>query len=129
LIHSVQINPTGLDWRHFLVAVTENGVLLGCGQIKPHQDGTRELASIAVEEASRGEGVARDVIEALLMQEEARPLYLMCRSHLILFYNKFGFHAIKTEEMPPYFQRISRIEAIFNSRADPDHRLAVMRLD
>ena len=48
LIHTVRINPTGLGWRRFLVAVTPQGRLLGCGQIKLHADGSREMASIAV---------------------------------------------------------------------------------
>jgi N-acetylglutamate synthase-like GNAT family acetyltransferase len=129
LIHTVHINPIGLDWRRFLVATTPQGDLLGCGQIKPHTDGSREMASLAVKEQARGQGVARKVIEALLALEPQRPLYLMCRTRLKLLYNKFGFHAIWLEEMPPYFQRISRVERIINSKAQPDDRLLVMRLD
>jgi N-acetylglutamate synthase-like GNAT family acetyltransferase len=129
LIHTVQINPTGLDWRRFLVAMTPQGDLLGCGQIKSHTDGSREMASIAVKEQARGQGVAREVIEALLALEPERPLYLMCRARLKPLYNKFGFHAIWLEEMPPYFRRISRAERILNSKAQPDNRLLVMRLD
>ena len=48
LIRAVHINPLGLDWRRFVVAVDEEGAVIGCGQVKPHGDGTRELASIAV---------------------------------------------------------------------------------
>jgi len=129
LIHTVQINPTGLDWRRFLVAMTTQGDLLGCGQIKPHTDGSREMASIAVKEQARGQDVARKVIEALLALGPERPLYLMCRARLKPLYTKFGFHAIGLEEMPLYFRRISRAERIFNSKAQPDERLLVMRLD
>ena len=129
LIHAVQINPTGLSWRRFLVAVTGQDNLLGCGQIKPHNDGSRELASIAVREDVRGQGVARAVIEALLAEEPERPLYLMCRAQLNPFYIRFGFQVIEPEEMPAYFKQISRAERIFNSTAHPDHRLTVMRLD
>jgi N-acetylglutamate synthase-like GNAT family acetyltransferase len=77
LIHTVQINPTVLDWVRFLVVVRPQGNLLGCGQIKPHADGSREMASIAVREQVRGQGVARAVIEALLALELERPIYLM----------------------------------------------------
>ena len=129
LIHTVQINPIGLDWWRFLVAATPQGKLLGCGQIKPHADGSREMASIAVQEQARGQGVARAVIEALLALEPERPLYIMCRVRLKLLYVKFGFHAIGHEEMSPYFRRISRAERIFNSKAQPDNRLLVMCLD
>lgn len=128
LIHAVRINPTGLDWRRFLVAVTLKNELLGCGQIKPHGDGSCELASIAVKEQSRGQGVARAIIEELLVREPSRPVYLMCRARLELLYVKFGFCAISVGEMPPYFQRISRVERVFNSKAPPEDRLLVMRL-
>ena len=128
LIHKVQINPTGLDWRHFLVAVNSEGKLLGCGQIKPHFDGSRELASIAVQEQSRGQGLARTVIQELLTRETTRPLYLMCRARLEPLYVKFGFGAIGINEMPPYFKSIKRAERIFNARALPEDRLTIMRL-
>lgn len=127
LIHAVSINPTGLAWQRFLVAVTPDNILLGCGQIKPHFDGSRELASIAVQEQARGQGVARAVIQELMVREKMRPLYLMCRARLEPLYVKFGFRAIRLDEMPVYFQRISRAERIFNSKAKPEDRLLVMR--
>ena len=129
LILKVKINPTGLSWRRFLVAVTPQGDLLGCGQVKQHSDGSQELASIAVSVQVRGQGVARAVIEKLLVYEPIRPLYLMCRARLRILYEKFGFHIIGLEEMPPYFLRISRLESIFNSKAQSDSRLLVMRKD
>ena len=129
LIHEVRINPTGLDWRRFLVAVTSDNALLGCGQIKPHFDGSRELASIAVKEHVRGQGVARAIIQELLIRVTTRPLYLMCRARLEPLYFKFGFRAIDQDEMPGYFQRISRAERIFNLKAQPENRLMVMRLE
>ena len=128
LIHAVSINPTGLDWKHFLVAVSPDNTLLGCGQIKPHCDGSRELASIAVQELARGQGVARAVIEELLVRETTRPLYLMCRARLEPLYVKFGFRATSQADMPPYFQRISRAERILNTKAAAGDRLMIMRL-
>jgi N-acetylglutamate synthase-like GNAT family acetyltransferase len=129
LIRKVQINPIGLSWKRFLVAVRHRGDLLGCGQIKTHGDGSRELASIAVREQVRGHGVATAVIEALLARERHRPLYLMCREHLGSFYNKFRFIAIERKEMSPYFRRINWVERIINSRGRPKMRLLVMRLE
>jgi N-acetylglutamate synthase-like GNAT family acetyltransferase len=128
LIHTTRINPTGLDWRRFLVALTPQGTIIGCGQIKPHSDGSRELASIAVLEQARGKGIARAIIEALLFLEPERPIFLMCRAKLRLLYKKFGFVGIGFEEMPPYFRKISRAERIFNLRTRPEDRLLVMRL-
>ncbi len=128
LIHSVRINPLGLDWRRFQVALSPKGELLGCGQIKPHADGSMELASIAVRDSERDHGIASAIISTLLVLNPERPLYLMCRSKLNSFYNKFGFIAIETEEMPPYFKRVHRIEHIINSSSQAEDRLLVMRL-
>ena len=111
------------------MAVGSDGILIGCGQIKPHADGSRELASIAVQEQARGQGVARAVIEELLELEPERPLFLMCRTRLSPFYIKWGFHPVVTAEMPPTFRNISRLERIINSKAQPEARLLVMRLD
>jgi N-acetylglutamate synthase-like GNAT family acetyltransferase len=128
LIFAVRINPTGLDWRRFLVAVSPAGEVFGCGQIKLHGDGSRELASIAVREQARGQGAARALVEELVRQETARPLYLMCRAALGLFYAKFGFREIVPEEMTPYFRRVSRIAGLFGHHAGARERLLVMRL-
>lgn len=129
LIFAVHINPTGLDWRRFLIAVTPQEDFLGCGQVKRHADGSRELASLAVLEQARGQGVARAIILELLRQETARPLYLMCRAVLEPLYIKFGFRPISLKEMPPYFRRISRLERLVNRKGNPEDRLLVMRLD
>jgi N-acetylglutamate synthase-like GNAT family acetyltransferase len=119
----------GLDWKRFLVAVSPEEELLGCGQIKPHPDGSLELASIAVRDRARGGGIARRIIEELLVKVPQRPLYLMCRARLESLYVKFGFQSIEFQEMPRYFKTISRAERIFNKNAEPMDRLRVMRLD
>ena len=48
LIWQVGINPLGLDWQRFVMAVHGHGVRIGCAQLKMHKDGSRELASVAV---------------------------------------------------------------------------------
>jgi len=90
LIFRVGINPRDLDWHRFLVAIDPEGRLVGCGQVKPHADGSRELASIAVRPRWRGRGVAGEIIRRLMAQE-GPPLWLMCRSDLAGFYRRFGF--------------------------------------
>ena len=111
LIRQAKINPTGLDWRRFLVAESPAGEFIGCGQLKPHADGSLELASLAVVPAWRGKGVARLIIQALLAKAP-RPLYLTCRGELGPFYEKFGFRVVQREAMPPYFRRLSRLAEI-----------------
>jgi len=90
LIRAARINPLGLDWRRFVVVPDGNGRVIGCGQIKPHRDGSWELASVVVAPTWRGQGVARAVIEHLLTGSP-RPLWLTCVSPLVPFYTRFGF--------------------------------------
>ncbi len=116
-----------LDWRRFVVAVDRFGKMRGCGQLKPHGKDVIELASIAVEPDDRGKGIARLIIEYLLAQAP-RPLYLTCRSSLGPFYEKWGFHAIESNEMPAYFRRLARLASLMTSLAAFNENLLVMRL-
>jgi N-acetylglutamate synthase-like GNAT family acetyltransferase len=127
LIYLVGINPTGLDWKRFVVAVDEQDEVIGCGQLKPHGKEVIELASIAVYPEHQGKGVARAIIEHLL-QDSPRPLYLMCESALGPFYEKFDFRPISYEEMPRYFQRISKLAGLVTRLAHREERLLIMKL-
>jgi len=125
LVLAERINPTGLDWQRFLVAVNSDEELIGCGQVKSHRDGSRELASIVVVPAWRRRGVARAIIERLLA-ENPGTLYLTCRSSLGPLYEKFGFHALEPQDMPPYFRRLSRLASVMNLLVDFGETLLVM---
>lgn len=127
LIHLVGINPTGLDWRRFLAAVTPAGQVIACGQLKPHGGGLLELASIAVLPACRGQGLARAVIERLL-DGSPRPLYLTCVSRLRPFYERFGFYSLAYEDMPRYFQRLSKLAGLAFTLTQRSETLLVMKL-
>lgn len=127
LIHRVRINPYGLDWRRFLVAVDRHGQMIGCGQLKPHARDVVELASIAVLDEYRGRGVARALIERLIA-EGPRPLYLTCRSGLGPMYEKWGFRPMQMEEMPRYFKRLARIMSAVMGVFRDGERLLVMVL-
>jgi len=126
IINQVGINPTGLSWKRFTIAVDATGNVIGCGQVKPHKDGSLELASIAVLPNWRGRGVAMRIIEHLLQLYTGR-LYLTCRSQLEPLYQKFGFKAIEFNEMPPYFKQISRLAAMYNKLSHQPGHLSVMR--
>ena len=129
LIWQVRINPSGLDWRHFLVAVDERDRVIATGQVKPLRDGTRELASIATAAEYRNQGLASAIITQLLA-ETPRPLYLRCAERMGKFYVRFGFRELTQGEMPPVLGR----EAAFVNwlLRHIDHhksRLLVMKLD
>jgi N-acetylglutamate synthase-like GNAT family acetyltransferase len=113
LIWQVGINPMSLDWRRFLVAVDQEDRVIGTGQVKPHGDGTRELASIAVQPEQQGQGIGKAIIERLLA-ENALPLYLTCQARMEPYYVQFGFGALQAREMPPYFRRLYRVASLLN---------------
>ena len=127
LIHLVGINPMGLDWKRFVVAVDDHDEMLGCGQLKPHGHDILELASIAVYPEHQGKGIGRAIIEHLL-QASPRPLYLMCEASNGPFYEKFGFQTIPYEEMPRYFQRITKVVGLAATLARREESLLIMKL-
>ena len=119
----------GLDWKRFVVAANAQDEMIGCGQLKPHgaQADILELASLVVYPEHRGKGIARAIVEHLLANGP-RPLYLMCESSLGPVYEKFGFRGITREEMPRYFQRISKLAGLVSALARREKRLLVMKL-
>lgn len=126
LIREAGINPMGLDWRRFLVAEDETGQFIGCGQVKPHGDGTRELASIAVKKGWRRQGVARAIIERL-QAKHGRPLWLTCVNHLIPFYEPFGFVEVTDlDQMTAYYRRAKRFMKLVQLLSRQRYYLAVM---
>jgi len=125
LIHRVGINPIDLDWHRFVIAVDRSGKMLGCGQLKPHGKDVIELASIAVEPSYQHQGIARAIIERLIAMSP-RPLYLTCRSRLGSFYEKWGFRSIESDDMPPYFRRLSRLARVMGIFIN--ERMLVMKL-
>jgi N-acetylglutamate synthase-like GNAT family acetyltransferase len=126
LVREARINPTGLDWQRFIVAENDHGVVIGCVQIKPHRDGSHELASLVVDPEFRGQGIARALVEGLL-ENHTGELYLMCRSSLGGFYEKLGFAAVDETQMPPYFRRVSRLASLAKILAREGDELLVMK--
>lgn len=126
LVWKAGINPSGLKWPHFVVAATPRGEVVACGQVKPHADGTQELASIAVKPSWQRRGLARAIIERLLASHSGE-LYLMCRSSLGPMYEKFGFQAVGPDQMPRYFQRVRRLVALAEVWLPEGETLLVMR--
>jgi N-acetylglutamate synthase-like GNAT family acetyltransferase len=127
LIRQVRINPMGLDWRRFTVAVNEGGKMIACAQLKPVPGGFTELASLAVRPTFRQKGIARALIEHLLA-EAPRPVYLTCRSDLGKLYEKFGFQVLSYEETPAYYRRLQRLANVFMDLTRRNESLFVMKL-
>ena len=127
LVHQAGINPLGLNWRRFTLAQDECGRIVGCGQLKPHRDGVVELASVAVEESRRGQGIGRRLIEGLI-ERGPDELWLMCRSSLAPLYQGFGFAQVESPAaMPTYFRRVRGLAGLIHNLARTNEYLAVMR--
>lgn len=104
MVRAARINPSGLEWQRFIVA-EEAGAIVGAGQVKPHRDGTRELASIAVVPDRQGRGIGSAIVNALIAREHGEVLHLTCRSQLQGYYERFGFALLEPAEYPPYLRR------------------------
>jgi N-acetylglutamate synthase-like GNAT family acetyltransferase len=128
LVRRVKINPMGLHWERFLVAEDAAGKFIGCAQIKHHGDGSNELASLAVEQEYRGNGVAAALIRALLA-DGPRPLYLMCRPELGSLYQKFGFQPVPPEAMPKYFKRINAAIQVLSALSGDRKKPLIMQVE
>jgi N-acetylglutamate synthase-like GNAT family acetyltransferase len=128
LIRQVRINPTGLDWRRFIIAVNEADEMIACGQVKPVPGGLWELASLAVRPAFRKQGVANAIIRHLC-SGSPRPLYLTCRSALGNYYQKYGFKIVSSDDTPRYYRRLQRLAGVFMGLSGIKDHLLVMKLD
>lgn len=127
LVRRARLNPFGLNWRRFTVADHAKHGIVGCVQLKPHRDGSVELASLVVAEPYRSTGIARALIEKAKAQAED-VLWLMCASHLTSLYERFGFMQVQdSRKMPPYFARIRRMVQLFHAVTRMNEPLAIMR--
>ena len=107
IVRAARINPMDLAWPRFLVAEAGQDII-GVGQVKPHGDGSRELASIAVVPEWQRQGIGGMLIKALLARETG-TLHLTCLAGMEDYYRRFGFRRIARGEMTPYFRRLDRV--------------------
>lgn len=101
--------------------------MIACAQLKPVPGGLTELASLAVRPVYRHQGIARALIEHLLVKAP-RPVYLTCRSGLGVLYEKFGFRTIEADEMPAYYRRLQKLAGLFMELIRRNETLLVMKL-
>jgi N-acetylglutamate synthase-like GNAT family acetyltransferase len=112
IVRGAKLNPMRLDWPNFLVAET-NGPdapkIVGVGQLRPHRDGIRELASIAVDPTHQGNGIGTALVQALMARANG-PLYLYCEGHNEPYYLRFGFRPLTNlAEVPRSIRLMPRL--------------------
>lgn len=106
-VWSARLNPVNLRWRNFVVAEVA-GQMAGIGQLRPHADGSLELASLVVAPAFRRHGIGSRIVRALLAGQQG-PIYLFCEGKLQPYYARLGFDPIQAAELPPALARMYRL--------------------
>ena len=110
LVHSERLNPYGLDWPNFMVAVIGRA-LVGAVQLRRHRDGSRELGSLVVRQEARRRGIASRLINALLAGTNERVLLITIESFAAR-YERWGFRRIEPAVAPAAIRRNYRIGSL-----------------
>jgi GNAT superfamily N-acetyltransferase len=84
-------------------------------QVKPHRQGTREVASGLVLPEYRRQGIRARLMQEILAREK-RPLYLMGDRQWAAYYEQFGFEGVAPKELPADFGREYRLLSLFARR-------------
>jgi N-acetylglutamate synthase-like GNAT family acetyltransferase len=94
---------SNFDISRFVVAKQGNE-LIGCVRIKVFEDGTLELSSLAVLPEHQGQGVGSQLVKKLLLNEVARPIFLLTSLDKESFYKKFSFNIIAPDKLSEEFK-------------------------
>lgn len=132
MVRAAKLNPFNVHWQNFRVA-EDDGRIIGVGQLRPHTDGSRELASLVVLNEYRQHGIGSQLMAAL-MTDQLPPIYLFCEQELEDYYVRFGYRLVDNPKtLPPSLARlfragsfIKRIDSLFGKTKT---RLIGMRWD
>jgi N-acetylglutamate synthase-like GNAT family acetyltransferase len=108
LVRGARLNARGLDWPGFAVAVDDTGTLVGVAQVRPHPDGSRELASLVVAPGLRGHGVATRLVDRLLA-DEAGIVYAVVDRPYAAHFARWGFRPAEARALPRDVRRTLRV--------------------
>lgn len=117
---------SGVDWRNFVVVVSDSGDLIGCCRFKLHKDGVREVATISVDKAWRGRGIPLDGRDFMLAHFP-RPWWGTCLNNLIPVYLRLGaVEVVDPGQMPPFLRRRQRLFNALLRLVRSKHYLAIL---
>lgn len=88
-------------FREFVVAVTPENEIIGCGALRVYTEELAEICSLAVDGRYQNAGIGRNIVEQLVC--EARALELRRVFALTLkpkFFARLGFETVPKEEFP-----------------------------
>jgi amino-acid N-acetyltransferase len=87
--------------RDFVVAVDDNGGIVGCGALHLYGMHLAEIRTIAVVPAAKGRGAGRKLVEALLDEAEQHRVTCVCLfTRIPEFFSHMGFAVATREELP-----------------------------
>ena len=115
LVRSERLNPHGLDWPNFVVAIDADS-LVGAVQLRRHRDGSRELGSLVVRKAARGQAVASRLIDALLADAH-EPIFMVTTEVFAERYQRWGFCRIEPAAASAAVRRNYRIGSLVSITA------------
>ena len=93
-----RLNPDLPPWDAFTVAVIGRAVV-GAAAVRVHRDGTREIGSLVVDPAYRGQGVAALMLHAILAEHRGEMFMITGRAYAG-HYARFGFLRIAAWRAP-----------------------------
>ena len=107
MVRQARLNPANLHWERFVIA-ERDGRGVGVAQLRRHSDGATELASLIVEPDVRRQGIAAQMVDALLTEERA-PVYTMIDRRFAEHFTRWGFAPVDPSQLPRSVSRVYRI--------------------
>jgi len=113
-------------WRHFIVAETAEGTIIGCCQIKPHRCGIREVTTVCIDREWRN-GIVVSKLGKFVTANTPHPLWGTCMDNHIAFQKRNGgVLVVDPRLMPSYLRRRQRLFNFILRIAGKKSYLAVM---
>ena len=86
--------------RETVVVAEVDGARAGMGRLVPAGDGACELGGMYVDDAYRGRGIARAIVDDLLRRAGSRDVYCIPFADLEQLYAEAGFRRIEPVDVP-----------------------------
>ncbi|MBP7000607.1 GNAT family N-acetyltransferase [Amaricoccus sp.] len=99
LMAGERVNPTGIDWRNFLIAEAADGVV-GIVQLRPAGPGAVEIGSLVVRAGLRGGGLGRRLVDAAVAATGGRRAFVVTAAARAPFFAAWGFRPVPARSAP-----------------------------